>query len=299
MCLHRFPRWLAVCTSFGSCFLVVSLSILLIVQSVQGILANGDKYSARTKIVMDEVSAFFQTFKIGIDGEAITKTLLPLASVTEVTLNVGVSIVNTVKDVLFVFLLAVCIAVAQKSEKKRTSVQVEIDNRIHEYILRKTLLSLLSGLFQWMVMLMIRLEASFTFGIAAFFLNFIPALGPTIAALLPLPLIVLDESINTVYGCIGVILPLLFHLIISNIVEPKVVGSAMDLSPISLLLSFLIWSSVWGVPGMVLSAPITGVVKIILKEVDHPLTRTTVAVLEGRWGDAMHTQVHAKDAAEK
>ena len=46
------------------------------------------------------------------------------------------------------------------------------------------------------------------------------------------------------------------HTITGNFIEPRVFGETMDLHPIVVLLSLMLWGSLWGVVGMCLAVPI-------------------------------------------
>ena len=60
-------------------------------------------------------------------------------------------------------------------------------------------------------------------------------------------------------------LPILFQNLIGNILEPKIFGNKLGLNPIVILLSLLLWGYIWGIGGMILSVPITAVLKIIFE----------------------------------
>ena len=71
------------------------------------------------------------------------------------------------------------------------------------------------------------------------------------------------------------------HTITGNFIEPRVFGETMDLHPIVVLLSLMLWGSLWGVVGMCLAVPISAVIKICLQSLDHPLPRYLAGVFEG------------------
>jgi predicted PurR-regulated permease PerM len=49
---------------------------------------------------------------------------------------------------------------------------------------------------------------------------------------------------------------------IGNLVTPKLVGDRLGLSPVVILLSLLLWGTIWGIPGAILSVPIAAIIKI-------------------------------------
>mgnify|MGYP002624832706 FL=1 len=60
-------------------------------------------------------------------------------------------------------------------------------------------------------------------------------------------------------------------------VEPKVLGDRLDLSPILLLVSLLFWGYVWGIVGMILAYPIMSMIKIAL--MNFPQTRPVAIMM--------------------
>ena len=55
---------------------------------------------------------------------------------------------------------------------------------------------------------------------------------------------------------------------IGNALEPRVMGSSLNLSPLLVLISLIFWGWLWGPWGMVLSVPITSTIKIICENVE-------------------------------
>jgi len=53
---------------------------------------------------------------------------------------------------------------------------------------------------------------------------------------------------------------------IGNILEPRFMGSSLNLSPLVVMLSLAIWGSIWGVAGMFLSVPFTVILMIIFSQ---------------------------------
>ena len=120
------------------------------------------------------------------------------------------------------------------------------------------------------------------FGVLAFWLNFIPNVGAVVAVALPLPLILLDPKFTTLMRALAVGLPMTVHGVVANILEPVLFGHSMELQPVVVLVSLMLWGAVWGVTGMVLAVPMTAVLRIHLSHVEHPMTRYLVTVLVGR-----------------
>ncbi|MFV1958178.1 MAG: AI-2E family transporter, partial [Planctomycetota bacterium] len=61
---------------------------------------------------------------------------------------------------------------------------------------------------------------------------------------------------------------LVINQVLGNVVEPRVMGKRLGLSPLVVFLSLVFWSWLWGPVGMVLSVPLTMVLKILLESSD-------------------------------
>ena len=67
------------------------------------------------------------------------------------------------------------------------------------------------------------------------------------------------------------------QVVIGNIVEPKMLSKSVNLSPMVVLVSLAIWSSLWGIPGAILAVPFTTILMIVLAR--RPGTRPIAALL--------------------
>ena len=120
-----------------------------------------------------------------------------------------------------------------------------------------------------------------SFGVLAFLLNFIPNIGPIVASLLPIPLILLDPSGNIVWMVAVITATSTIQLISGNVVEPKLMGNSSDLHPVTILLGLMFWGMMWGIIGMFLATPITAAIKIVMERFEP--TRQVANLMAGRW----------------
>jgi predicted PurR-regulated permease PerM len=56
------------------------------------------------------------------------------------------------------------------------------------------------------------------------------------------------------------------QVVLGNIVDPKLMGNKLNLSPLLVLISLGFWGAMWGVVGMLLSVPIMVSINIVLSE---------------------------------
>jgi predicted PurR-regulated permease PerM len=103
-------------------------------------------------------------------------------------------------------------------------------------------------------------------GLFSGFLSLMPYLGVVLAAVPPLAA-GLGRLSDT--GFIIVIATVLgLHLFSVNVLYPKLIGSRLQLNPLFVTISLLIWGWIWGAVGLVLAVPIIGAIKIVCDHVN-------------------------------
>jgi len=152
-----------------------------------------------------------------------------------------------------------------------------IDAQIRKYLVIKTVVSLGNGLMVWIVLLLFGVDFAALFGLLAFFLNYIPNIGSLFATILRVGFAFFQFGNFWTPFWIFVVTDGL-DMILGNFVEPRITGKGLGLSPLLIFFSLLFWGWLWGIPGMILSVPLTAVIKIVCQNV--PSLRP-VAVLMG------------------
>ena len=145
---------------------------------------------------------------------------------------------------------------------------------IRRYMVIKTFVSILVGLFVTALLLTTHVKYPILWGVIAFFLNYIPNIGSVIAAIPPILLATVDQSL--VSGAVVAFFMMVINCGIGYFLEPKLLGDGLDLSPLVVLLSLIFCGWLLGPVGMFLSPPLAVIAKIIL--LSFPETRW-IAVL--------------------
>ncbi len=152
-----------------------------------------------------------------------------------------------------------------------------INLQIRKYLVIKTAISLANGLMVWIVLKAFGVDFAALFGVLAFFLNFIPNIGSLMAAVLRVGFAFFQfGTFWTPFWILVITVGL--DAILGDFIEPRVMGKGLGLSPLLVFFSLLFWGWLWGVPGMILSVPLTALIKIVCQNV--PALRP-VAVLMG------------------
>ena len=73
------------------------------------------------------------------------------------------------------------------------------------------------------------------------------------------------------------------QVIFGSILEPIFMGKSFSINVIAILVSLMFWGYIWGVPGLIMSIPITVFIKIIFEQ--FPQTKFFSSLLAGSTGE--------------
>jgi AI-2 transport protein TqsA len=169
---------------------------------------------------------------------------------------------------------------ASAAYRKHVGMLAEIEERVQRYITQMVMLSAISGILVGGTLAVCGVKFAVMFGFLAFLLNFIPTVGSIIATLLPLPIILLSPEMGPTAKILALAIPATIQIYLGNVVQPRVLGNALELHPIVVLISLVFWGMIWGLPGAFLATPMTAVLRIVLEKI--PATRPIAELLAGR-----------------
>ena len=262
-------------------FVVVYFFIFLIpplFNSIKSFLENASEYQDKVILLVDFVLKWIQQkFNIEIDIYTIEESLreLPFLDWTSDLLSHTAHFIES----FFIILVILLFLIIGETNKEKTLTWNVMDNSIKKYISTKVLIafgtSIIFGITYWLL----DLELAIIFAILTFFLTFIPIFGAVIAVILPIPVAFIQyDSLLPIL--LIIVLPLSYKIIIGDFIEPKVLGSALNLHPVTIVLALIFWGLLWGVIGVLLAAPITAVIKISFEQ--YSTTKPIARLLEGK-----------------
>ncbi|MEW6982718.1 AI-2E family transporter [Colwelliaceae bacterium 6471] len=141
---------------------------------------------------------------------------------------------------------------------------------VNHYLAIKTLVSIGTGTLVATMLWGFGLDFYLLWGVLAFLLNYIPNIGSIIAAVPAMSLAILQLGPGAA-GIIGLGY-LVINTVMGNVVEPRYLGRGLGLSTLVVFLSLIFWGWLLGTVGMLLSVPLTMIIKIGLE-----------SSAEGRW----------------
>ena len=149
---------------------------------------------------------------------------------------------------------------------------------LQRYLVIKSFTSLATGLLVWLMLTFLGIDFAVLWAVLAFFLNFVPNIGSIIAAIPAVLVALLQVSSGTaLWVAIGYFA---INSVIGTVVEPRVAGRHLGLSPLVVFLSLVFWGWVLGPVGMFLSVPLTMMVRLVSESNEN--TRWIAVILSDR-----------------
>jgi predicted PurR-regulated permease PerM len=274
-------------------FVILYLMALLFYSSGKALASDLPDYGNKVKEMIDGWSKTIEIPGGGtFDPMAWAKTL-DVSKVGAFLLNslgTFVSILSTIFLVL-IFLIFMIAGrhkldgkIRRFSSNPRRSAQIvemveNIDRQVQKYLALKTVISLASGLVSMFIIMAFGVRYAILWGFITFILNYIPNIGSFISKILPFAFSLLQ--LGRLWPAVWM-LAILFvtDAIVGSIIEPRVMGTGLGLSPLAILIALFFWGWLWGVPGMILSVPIIVVMKIISSNI--PSMRWFEALLSNK-----------------
>ena len=156
---------------------------------------------------------------------------------------------------------------SEAQAQKTLGIVSEINRKISDYLAIKTLINLILGVVSFVVLWALGIDFALFWAIAIALLNYIPYVGSYLGVMFPVALSLAQ------FGSLGytVLLTALLvgcQFVLGNIVEPRMIGRQMNLSPFVVLIALSVWTAIWGIPGAILAIPMTSILAIILAGFD-------------------------------
>ncbi|EGT5657328.1 AI-2E family transporter [Citrobacter braakii] len=270
----RIPRVIAVSLLI---IIIVMLMVLLLAYlgtSLNELARTLPQYRSSLVIPLKNLEPWLQRAGIGVSVDELVKYIDPNAAMTLVT-NLLAQLSNAMSSIFLLLLTVVfmLLEVPQLPNKLKqmmsrpiegmAAIQRAIDSVSH-YLVLKTAISIVTGLVAWGMLAALDVRFAFVWGLLAFALNYIPNIGSVLAAIPPIAQVLVFSGL---YDALVVFAGyLVINLVFGNILEPRIMGRGLGLSTLVVFLSLIFWGWLLGPVGMLLSVPLTIIVKIALEQ---------------------------------
>lgn len=228
------------------------------------------EYQARLSAIIQGVINWLGTYDIDLSDSGISEALNP-----SLVLNFANTFMAGLGSTLSNLLLIMFTVFFMLLEIRQLPSKIEAIDKINggtllqkcstilestkQYIALKTLTSLLTGVLITGGLYLIGLDFASLWGFLAFLLNFIPNIGSVLAAAPAVLLACLQLAPMEI--AVVIVLYLLVNMVVGNVIEPTVMGQKVGLSTLAVFMSLIFWGWLLGPVGMLLSIPLTMVIK--------------------------------------
>jgi len=146
-------------------------------------------------------------------------------------------------------------------------ISSDIMTQITRYLSIKFFISVVNGILVYIAFRIIGVEFAIVWGVIQFIVNFIPNLGSialgvgatafSVIQFWPVP----GPILATGLCMLGI------NMILGSVIDPKIMGDNLGISPLVVLISLLIWGWLWGFTGLIIAVPMTAIVKIVCENI--------------------------------
>ena len=255
----------------------------ILISSLTGIISEYPKYENRFMSIYQLIA---QNLDIEIDSsKSLFQNLWASLKVREYTQKLAVSlssgVISFTKTLFLIALMTAFILLEMRLTKRKmhyafknnrakiTRISNQIINQTMRYISIKFFISLATGVLCGIASLVIGLDFPIVWGFLAFIMNFIPIFGSIISI-----------GMTTIFSLIQfypswgkTLFILIFmtsvNMILGNILEPRIEGKNLGISPVIILISLSLWGYIWGFTGMLIAVPLMVIIKIVCENIDY------------------------------
>lgn len=273
----KVPFWIS--NTIGLLLFIAFIAVLgwlmmIIIQTLLiGLPTYANKVSMLDSMLTERLSSVMEiqqgeTLLSGLDVDWLNIILTGIS-------NISTQFVEIMKNILLIilflfFLLAERQTLIPKTiesfSKEKSKMIVVISQRVTKqvsrYLFIKFAISGVTGFLFFGTAYVTGLDFAPLWGVAAFILNFIPSIGSLIVTISTIIMAIIQFTPDVVPIFYVAILAISIQMIVGNIIDPRLQGIQLGLSPLVLLVSLSIWGYIWGIPGMFLAVPLTSIFQI-------------------------------------
>lgn len=247
---------------------------LVFYTSVQSLVRRFPVYQARFVELLEDASALVN-LPDGIENELnLTQNISSL--VFSLSGGIASFLGNFMMMLLFVvfilfekpYLRTKMMQALQGPRTERISrVFAGINTQVARYLSVKIVISTMTSVSVYLSFSIIGVDFSFIWAILTFLFNFIPSIGSIAISVLSYVFVVLQFAPNWTPVIAAIASMTVTQFIIGNVLDPKMQGDSLNLSPVIILFSLLFWGWLWGIAGAFLAVPLTVTLKIVFENV--------------------------------
>lgn len=285
LCRHRVPNVVAVLLVVFFLALILFGVGAMVGGSINQFSDAAPKYAERVNELWDQIKAGidklpveFHPFGIGQDKSIETLEIFKPGQIIGLLGTSLKGVLGALSNIFIVILILVFmllesttfpekLRLIMKDQESDSATRFEgVTSQIQRYLAIKTVTSLVTGVAIGIWVAIVGLDFVVIWGLTAFLLNYIPNIGSIVAAV---PAVLLAfVQLGPGAGLAVILGYLVVNGTIGNLIEPTLLGRSLGMSTLVVFLSLVFWGWMWGTIGMLLSVPLTMMIKILLENTE-------------------------------
>lgn len=274
---RQLPLWTRGTLAFLTIFGMLGLVAALLTNNIKGVNEVMPHYEQNVLLIKEQIEA-----STGWDLRAYSGRVTQDLEVGKLISQLVNALTSILGDAVMVLIYVGFLMLEERHAKtkfralyeegprreKALAILEHMDGSLSRYVTLKTFVSLLTGSLSYIVLRIIGVDFAFFWAFTIFILNYIPTIGSLVATVFPALIAALQfASLGPalwVLGGVGLV-----QIVVGNIIDPRLMGTSLNVSGVVVILSLAFWGSIWGVTGMILSVPITVMLVIVLAQFDN------------------------------
>ena len=286
----RLPEWLASILMLVTAYLLIVLLTLALTVSVAQLAALIPQYTAE---LTDRVSAVGDTLEgLGVDQKQIDTIVHAVdpGELVDVAVTLLTSTLGVLADLFFLFTVLLFIAFDTNGTRRSlatlgdrfpdpVAALANFARGARSYMGVSASFGLIVAVIDGIVLYLMDVPGAFVWAVLAFVTNFIPNIGFVIGLIPPALIALLEDGPGLMLAVIAVYC--VVNFVIQSIIQPRVVGDTVGLTPTLTFLSLVFWTWLIGPIGALLAVPLSLLLRALLVEAD-PRATWALPVISGK-----------------
>lgn len=277
------PNWLCYLFAFAAIGTALLFLIEIVRNNVEALIIAAPLYEQRLRDITVDFIGLVE--RLGVVPEDLLASVdelrrTAIGMINPLLSEIGSSARALTTNFLTIFLYTVFmlmerrrifrkIGIISGGQGKRYAVSETIGDigaMVRQYITVKTFINLITASASYAILRLLGVDFPGFWALLIFLLNFIPIVGPITANAFPVILALVQPGGGLEFALITLALLVGLEQTMSTLIEPRLVGRSLNLSPLVILLSLAVWGSLWGFAGMLLAVPMTVTTMIVLAQ---------------------------------
>jgi len=259
-------------------------------RNVSAVIAAAPSYERRLQTLINDGARLIGVEQAPTIGElfdriSLADTLSSIATAAASVVSVaGIVVIYAgflfVEQVRFRRKLTIVLGSGENQERVE-AVLDQIDRDIRVYIRIKTTLAVITSALAYSVMATVGVDFAAFWAVMVFFFYYIPTVGSILAIAAPAVLALVQFDHLTPFLIVLLVFGTI-QIVTANVIEPTIMGRTLNLSPLVVIVSLVVWGTIWGVVGMFLCVPIMVVALIVLAQFETTRPLAVLLSADGR-----------------